>query len=1048
MASRIDYSQNRKLYVGTTAEVSVGYGCVIVDTQLILGGTSSNYMLDVAKSAVIGSESTASSATNIENKLVVAGKNNYSDGTTWYGSYGQILLSSNTNMTGSARQFLITNALDNNKFAIIRSVDASTNPVTNSTGVGVNSGTADFVINNAGSVGIGATSPLRKLHVVGNFAVNAATDQYYGVNISGGEGSDPKITIGDWHNAGSTLQWDSSARSLSIDTQYSSGAGTFKVTGNDGANTFLNISTIGNVGIGDTTNNAKLGVSGGAVKIKNIVSSSPDTQLRRNINIASFTSGGATYTGKLVIETPVMTQGAMGKFKISGWQYDESWDLTVSGYLRIGVNRGWQQQGGAILTGNPPFDIDEVRLCYNSTTNIFYIILGDDTTFWDYYASIVIDADSIYLDSIPTTGWDMEITTTDPSGLTSDVTLTNISEYGSTNAIIPGSVAIGSYGPYNGRLNVQEGDAEMIFSAASSARPWLRLKHNIAPVNGEEVGLQDFNGFNDADQDTRYAIWTAKAEDVTDGSEDGSLTLMTMDGGSLESTLTGRSGKVGIANVNPAQALDVTGKIRVTDDIILAQTNGRIDYDNGVTTGALRFWSTSGNTERMRISAAGDVGIGSTNPSHKLEVGLTSTVGLSSQPAIPLMVSNNGNSVDGRVFIQVKNDVVNTAAAIGAGLQMTAAGVTSGTASYENSLIFLQSKSPGNQTIHSAPQNIKFYVDNDGTTAGAGANYNDFGDLSFELQEDGDGIFYHNVGIGTTLPQSKLHIETGSGGVYTPNSNHDDITIEGSGNIGLQLFSPNTTYQYIAFGDPDSVNAGYIRYYHGSNEMVFRTNGGDHLRINSGGEVGIGGSAPSYLLDVRDGTSSGAIARFSAVNAHVIIESSTAGNSVLHFKPNTTSSKSGQFKVTAGDGYNFKWTNDAAGTGETIYMDLDTSTTGGGDLTVKGDIIAYGAPSDKKYKENIKPIESALDKAMQLQGVTFDWKDSESILDIKEDIGFIAQDVEKVLPELVRDSGKGNLSLRYQGITPVLLEAIKELKAEIDLLKSKPCNCNNCNCNI
>ena len=294
-----------------------------------------------------------------------------------------------------------------------------------------------------------------------------------------------------------------------------------------------------------------------------------------------------------------------------------------------------------------------------------------------------------------------------------------------------------------------------------------------------------------------------------------------------------------------------------------------------------------------------------------------------------------------------------------------------------------------------------------------------------------------NVGIGSIPPQSKLHIETGSGGTYNPNSNHDDVTIEGSGNIGLQLFSPNTTYQYIAFGDPDSVNAGYIRYHHGTNEMILRTNGGDQLRIDSSGNVGIGGNTPSYLLDVRDGTSSGAIARFSAVNPHVIIESSTAGNSVLHFKPNVTSSKSGQFKVTAGNGYNFKWTNDAAGTGETIYMDLDTSTTGGGDLTVKGDIIAYGAPSDRKYKENIKPIESALDKAMQLQGVTFDWKDSESILDIKEDIGFIAQDVEKVLPELVRDNGKGNLSLRYQGITPILLEAIKELKEEIEELKKQ-----------
>ena len=52
-------------------------------------------------------------------------------------------------------------------------------------------------------------------------------------------------------------------------------------------------------------------------------------------------------------------------------------------------------------------------------------------------------------------------------------------------------------------------------------------------------------------------------------------------------------------------------------------------------------------------------------------------------------------------------------------------------------------------------------------------------------------------------------------------------------------------------------------------------------------------------------------------------------------------------------------------------------------LTVIGDLVAYGTPSDKNYKENIKPIESALDKAMKLQGVTFDWKKSDSILDIK-----------------------------------------------------------------
>ena len=109
-----------------------------------------------------------------------------------------------------------------------------------------------------------------------------------------------------------------------------------------------------------------------------------------------------------------------------------------------------------------------------------------------------------------------------------------------------------------------------------------------------------------------------------------------------------------------------------------------------------------------------------------------------------------------------------------------------------------------------------------------------------------------------------------------------------------------------------------------------------------------------------------------------------------------------------------------------------------GTFTVSGDIVAYGSPSDIRLKENIKPIESALDKVSKLQGVTFDWKEkSENILDIKEDIGFVAQDVQKVLPELVRENDNGMLSMRHQGITPILLEAIKELKAEIEELKKQ-----------
>ena len=108
-----------------------------------------------------------------------------------------------------------------------------------------------------------------------------------------------------------------------------------------------------------------------------------------------------------------------------------------------------------------------------------------------------------------------------------------------------------------------------------------------------------------------------------------------------------------------------------------------------------------------------------------------------------------------------------------------------------------------------------------------------------------------------------------------------------------------------------------------------------------------------------------------------------------------------------------------------------------GNLTVSGDVIAYGSPSDKRLKENIKPINNALDTVQKLQGVTFDWKESKSLLDIKNDIGFIAQDVKEVLPELVRENEDGKMSLRDKGIVPVLVEAIKELKAEIEQLKSE-----------
>ena len=84
--------------------------------------------------------------------LRLQGKNNYSNGTNWYGNYGQLIFSASTNMTSSARRYLFTNAYNNNHFAIVQSNDANTDPAVNTDGTGVRSGGLVITWNNSREV--------------------------------------------------------------------------------------------------------------------------------------------------------------------------------------------------------------------------------------------------------------------------------------------------------------------------------------------------------------------------------------------------------------------------------------------------------------------------------------------------------------------------------------------------------------------------------------------------------------------------------------------------------------------------------------------------------------------------------------------------------------------------------------------------------------------------------------------------------------------------------------------------------------------------------
>ena len=348
-----------------------------------------------------------------------------------------------------------------------------------------------------------------------------------------------------------------------------------------------------------------------------------------------------------------------------------------------------------------------------------------------------------------------------------------------------------------------------------------------------------------------------------------------------------------------------------------------------------------------------------------------------------------------------------------------------------------------------------FFIEHDGAGAGADNLLKIYGDGSggtasgITIRRDG------RVGINNTSPRNKLT-------VFTDGSSEEEIALRLVNPIGFNNAGSGAS---IIFAQDRNVgenlpmakirSAQSIGGTSSYGDLIFSTlsTGSptmqDRMTILSGGNVGIGNnnSTPLYPLDVHDAITSGVIIRAKGIGAMVLIESNTAGEAYLYQKPNTTSDKEARFMMTAGTAYGWAWSDDGSGTpaSRVKYMKLDQNP---GTLTVKGDVIAYGTPSDISLKENIKPIDSALDKVMKLQGVTFDWKKTDSILELKEDIGFIAQDVQKVVPELIRENSNGLLSMRHQGVAPILLEAIKELKAEIDLLKSKPCTCNKCNCNI
>ena len=102
-----------------------------------------------------------------------------------------------------------------------------------------------------------------------------------------------------------------------------------------------------------------------------------------------------------------------------------------------------------------------------------------------------------------------------------------------------------------------------------------------------------------------------------------------------------------------------------------------------------------------------------------------------------------------------------------------------------------------------------------------------------------------------------------------------------------------------------------------------------------------------------------------------------------------------------------------------------------------GDVIAYYS-SDERLKDNIKLIEKPIEKIKQLRGVEYQWNEKQNTYPSGSlDSGIIAQDVQKVLPQLVKQRGDGYLGVRQERLVGLLVESIKDQQDQIDDLRKQ-----------
>ena len=273
----------------------------------------------------------------------------------------------------------------------------------------------------------------------------------------------------------------------------------------------------------------------------------------------------------------------------------------------------------------------------------------------------------------------------------------------------------------------------------------------------------------------------------------------------------------------------------------------------------------------------------------------------------------------------------------------------------------------------------------------------------------------------------------GVGGVQVDNTtlsaaDNQDITIDPSGTGIFKIagdaqlqgqgdlrFADSDSSNYVAFQAPATVAANVtwtLPAADGSNGQFLSTNSTGTLSFTSAG-VTIADEAASATVHygLVSTSSSGTITGATVSTTKMTFQPSTGKLTLGGNTPATTNS-SGTLVVTGGVGIS-------------------------GALYVGGDIYSYAA-SDIKLKENLSKIDNSLEKLLKISGYQYHWnKIAQEMYPERTmlDVGIIAQEVKEIVPSAVVEREDGYLAVKYDKLIPLLIEAVKALKAEIEIMK-------------